>query len=159
MIQRTPAEQDALYAKLVKRDLWNGPNIPEVVIISAERPHNEFSDNVYFTARLEDDIQDLGLTYKRVLGSWLGREEKAFVVILSGDDNKREGQIADLRLLARKYYQDAILHLDKYRQARLYHDSGFEEDIGKFKPTIKAYALQCAGYTWDVSEDQYYVVE
>lgn len=161
MINLSPVEQDALYAKLKARDDWDGPNNPDVVLISAEHAKCEASENSLRTASMEHDLQSLGLAYKRVLGSYLGRNERAFAVVLPTDQEAADRAYTDLIGMAKHYLQESVLYLDRYRQAVLHFTAPNVQrvEVGKFRPVTEAYALQCSSWTYDIDQDQYFTTE
>jgi len=159
MLNRTLNKQDAIYSTLKARGVWKGPNLPFVVLLSAELAELDTVTNWQRTSDLEQYLIVNGVPYKRVLGKYHGETEKSFAVVLAGDVTKREEQLDELLKLAEQFEQDSVLLLDRYRIATLlYPDGRRNETIGTFQVASKHDALKLGDYTYDVDNDLYFIV-
>jgi len=159
MIELTEAEQDTKYAQLAASAIWQGPNVPACVLISAYVEDYGTLTNELYHEILKDDLRNWGWSFKEVTGSWKGEQEQSFLVILSSDIHEQTLQIERLLQLAHVFDQDAILVLDRYRNATLAFPTGEADQlIGKFRPVPEAYAKAQEGWTYDPQFEQYYAI-
>lgn len=127
---------------------------PPVTIISAELSTLDSEENGQRTAALKVDlIKAFGSkSIKQVRGCYKGVKEVAFVV--SGDRSK-------LIDLADIYNQESILALDTARNAALIFTDIMwaDEPLGRFQAVPIEEALAAEAYTFDISQNTYYVVK
>lgn len=129
-------------------------------IFSAESDHSEDR------ARDHDAQQILdrnNAQYKRVQGVYDGAPENAFLVRVN-DPEHGAMDFHNIVLMARTYEQESILLLGElyngFRQAYLYFvDPRTFEHIGRFRAVSESYAKACDAYTYDPSQDQYFVAD
>lgn len=158
MITLSEREQDEKYAKLVAASIWQGPNVPECVLISACRDVEPEWRNYLAHCTLRDHLIENGWSFKEVEGCWLGAHELSFLVVLSSDEWVRFAQLHKLQTIAQEFEQDAILYLDRYRNAYLIEGQEQEAPrlVGKFRPITAEEASSLDGYTYDPDTRQFY---
>jgi hypothetical protein len=100
--------------------------LKEFIILSAELTTSNHNDAR--TARLENMLVDLKLSYKRVEGVYKGTSEVSFMVIVK--DEAEIQTITDLGLIT--FAQESVLFRDLHGNAKLVYKDG-EENIGTFK--------------------------
>jgi len=86
-------------------------------ILSACRPEYSGEANAHRTAALAAQLRARNLDFAPVSGYWRGAAEAAFIVLCPETHDGRA--LALVRLLADRYGQDAILHVDANRAAGL----------------------------------------
>lgn len=134
---------------------------PEGGVWSSSSPEQYVIFSLDPSARLSDLYGWIG--FKGLRGSWQGIEEASFIV------NARDWpKVRDFALK-----QDCVLHLGPAyepahgpykgyvrcaRKATLFSQNGGQEVIGRFVPCSEGYARKQEGWTYDPTENQYYVV-
>ena len=122
----------------------------EFVLISACKGTNY--DSIY-TQELDEALSKLFRNYKTVNGCYNNETEISFYVPIS-----KEVQKSTLLRLGEHFEQHSILYVDKNRQAYLIECAdGHTTNIGTFKQVPKAFALQHVAYTYDITNNGYYV--
>lgn len=131
-----------------------------VTIISAELSTLGKEENSARTLGLRAclDLQFGSKYVKQVRGKYNGVSEVSFVV--NGDRDK-------LRNLAAEFGQESILALDTSRNATLlfidqHHPEGSKlgmKYLGRFQAATVEEALEADGYTYDISQDTYYIIK
>ena len=128
-----------------------------VYLISGELSTLGNSENSQRSAALKADLIKLvgAKSLKQVRGCYKGAKEVAFVVYCKDRD-----ALIDL---AETYNQESILFLDSSRRATLFfidprHPDGTEY-IGRFQEVPIEEALAAEAYTFDISQNSYYIVK
>lgn len=101
-------------------------------------------------------LSNMNLPYKKLHGKYNGKEETSYIT------NLAKGR--DLVLTSVLDRQESVLVLGEvdtsgFRKAYLHTPDTSVYDIGYFKPVTKDYAEQQNGYTYDPTQDQYFVAE
>ena len=122
-----------------------------VVIVSAYRKCKPESVNQLNHRDLCNTLHRFKIPYKVVEGCYKGRKEAAVLFTAK----KRNVAV----LYGRFYNQESILELDNERGASLTDlKTGDSEFLGFFIPVCKASALAEDAWTYDIENNQYYIV-
>lgn len=118
---------------------------PDFYIMAANGKENEFMN----------ELNQLGLSYKEVEGSYKGIKERSFIIIDEGIDE------AIIEELAQSYKQESYLKVvTENRDALLvFTNGGYSEPIGNFTAVSKDEALSADAYTYDSMFSQYYLAK
>ena len=97
-------------------------------------------------------LDDEGISYKVVQGSYKGSKETSYVVNAANADT--------VHFLAAKYNQDSVLFLDGARNAFLRYLADWHKEVyvGQFQTASEAVAVLQDGYTHDTVKDIYYII-
>ncbi len=124
------------------------PGIP-FSVLSAELLNN--SHNAERTVRLRQELQETGLQFISVVGSYKGAQEKGFAVLTPTVVDRMT-----VTALAEEYGQESILHVDAKRLAVLHYFASCQDvTIGIWAPVTDVAGLDA----WTLAAGQYYAVK
>jgi hypothetical protein len=127
--------------------LGQTPGIP-FSVLSAEKVGNRY--NAKRTANLRAALQDSGLQFTGVVGSYKGDRENGFVVLTPTVVDRMM-----VTALAAEYEQESILHVDAKRLAVLhYFETCQDVTIGIWASVSSVEGLD----SWTLANGQYYAV-
>jgi hypothetical protein len=123
------------------------------VILSAEMAGCADYHNRERTDSLQDVLMNNGMHFRIVGGSYGGREEVSFIVVL------RDAEDLDRVCSLAKYWgQESVLHVDATRHAELiFPDLGRRESVGAFVERDEATARRHGAWTYVAG--RFYVCE
>ena len=118
-----------------------------IVILSAERPEYDITENAARTTRLIGELEGRDYAVTLARGVWEGRSEVSLVVSLDSD-RYVQWHIGELSAIAQRYQQDAILYVAFSGRATLIYgaDTATDTDIGTWR-TVAPSGLGLKGYT------------
>lgn len=128
-------------------------NLQDIVfIISAELSKLSYKENEGRTNELHMILQDRGVSFKDVVGSYKGVEETSFVVV--GEENR--GLVMELM---RHYGQESVLVSYSDRSSYLIDRDGVETKLGRLNSVSETVAKGLDAWTYCPVLNQYYAVE
>jgi hypothetical protein len=105
-------------------------------------------------AELGKDLDELEYKYKKVQGSYKGKREDSYLVVVNEKDGL-SGLV--FQALAKKYKQESILFRDSWGSAYLAeHETGKITPLGKFVQCSEEEA-KGKDHTFDPESKQYYI--
>lgn len=125
------------------------------ILISAFNKNCTESGNEVSHAHLKRDLENLGFPHKEVIGVYKGTQEKSFYVECANLTN-----FSILHAKAQEFGQEAVLNVDKNRKAGLiFIGTGEAQTLGTFKQVSKQEAEKQDNYTYDFTNNGYYICE
>ena len=135
----------------------NNKPTTRLVFISAERPGmNDIQTHDAFE-RLVDEVIELGLSYKVVIGCYKGVKETTLCVGVTGGDD-----LIALRAIGTQFKQDSILYRDLEGDAYIIPcgvDSWHVDKIGQMVRITYLEAQKSGSWTYDLDTIQYWGVK
>ena len=127
-----------------------------IVIFSAEKNDRNdlYNAQMHMSARIL--LEDSGLAFTEVVGSYKGLNEKSFLVVLNDIDK----DYAFVRSLAESAQQESILFRDNENNARLDFltgDHGY--NLGQLVEVSKNEAMTLDNYTYVPSTNKYFTTK
>lgn len=126
-----------------------------VTIISAHDNSLSTTVNTWRALRLQKDLREA--VYQRAVGRYNGHEEISFIVSTPGGTMGQFWQ--SLVVLAKRYGQESVLHVDANQQAALYFiEDGTWQHLGPYVQVTETEALSLGSYT-KTEEGLYYAAK
>lgn len=127
---------------------------PRIAILSAELAEYSLDQNILRSLNLQSHLEALKLSYKQMVGVYLGREETSFLVVL--DTPEAEVMIQNLVSV---YGQECYLIADEERRSELVYLNGARVALpGKLQAVSATTARAMDSYSRELDHSSYYVV-
>jgi len=108
----------------------------ELIIFSVEQADETKQQNAGNSERMQAHLEDLGVSYEKIIGSYKGQLETSFIVSKSNFIDSG----LDIPVF-NKYNQESILRVKKDNQAELIYADNSRDIIGYLKQVVPAVAI------------------
>lgn len=115
-------------------------------IVSPDKPELNLSDDEIHTRRtwFELKLTQQGLSFRKALGRYQGRDEAAYIVLVHDEVEERS-----LYRLAEAFKQDSVLSVDANGYAALFDADGkYLKNLGPFEEVSEEDAKTIGSYTY-----------
>jgi len=132
----------------------------ELAVLSAHRTESDAERNALNNRRLQKALDDMGASFKPMVGCYEGEIEGSFLVLLTD-----RFKMADVLEVADRFHQDCVMKISArdqrsgFRHAKLVFPNFDEVELGRLHGVSGEEAKEHIAWTYCPQAGQYYIAK